>query len=61
MRRGSVQTRLVALVFGFLIVGAGSVLAQQPVDLELVLAADGSGSIYDEELRLQREGYARAE
>ncbi|HSK42009.1 MAG TPA: DUF1194 domain-containing protein [Arenibaculum sp.] len=32
----------------------------QAVDLELVLAADGSGSIDDEELKLQREGYARA-
>ncbi|HEV7368139.1 DUF1194 domain-containing protein [Arenibaculum sp.] len=31
-----------------------------PVDLELVLAADGSGSIDDEELRFQREGYAAA-
>lgn len=30
------------------------------VDLELVLAADGSGSIDDGEMRLQREGYARA-
>ena len=30
------------------------------VDLELVLAADGSGSIDDQELRLQREGYAAA-
>ncbi|MBT6404242.1 MAG: DUF1194 domain-containing protein [Rhodospirillaceae bacterium] len=35
-------------------------MAQEQVDLELVLAADGSGSIDDEELRLQREGYARA-
>ena len=34
--------------------------AQEPVDLELVLAADGSGSIDDAELRLQREGYANA-
>jgi hypothetical protein len=34
--------------------------AAEEVDLELVLAADGSGSIDDEELRLQREGYARA-
>ena len=34
--------------------------AQEPVDLELVLAADGSGSIDDAELALQREGYARA-
>jgi hypothetical protein len=30
------------------------------VDLELVLAADGSGSIDDQELRLQRDGYAAA-
>lgn len=30
------------------------------VDLELVLAADGSGSIDEEELRLQRLGYAKA-
>jgi hypothetical protein len=35
-------------------------LAAEPVDLELVLAADGSGSIDDDELRLQREGYAAA-
>lgn len=34
--------------------------AQETVDLELVLAADGSGSIDDAELALQREGYARA-
>lgn len=34
--------------------------AAEEVDLELVLAADGSGSIDDEELRLQREGYAHA-
>lgn len=30
------------------------------MDLELVLAADGSGSIDDQELALQREGYAAA-
>ena len=30
------------------------------VDLELVFAADGSGSIDNEELRLQRDGYATA-
>ncbi len=34
--------------------------AQIAVDLELVLAADGSGSIDDDELKLQREGYAAA-
>ena len=36
------------------------VSAQEKVDLELVLAADGSGSIDDEELALQRQGYADA-
>ncbi len=36
------------------------VAAGEPVDLELVLAADGSGSIDDEEFRLQRAGYAAA-
>jgi len=32
----------------------------ETVDLELVFAADGSGSIDDDELRLQRDGYAAA-
>jgi hypothetical protein len=32
----------------------------EPVDLELVLAADGSGSIDDDELAVQRRGYAEA-
>ncbi len=34
--------------------------AEAPVDLELVLAADASGSIDTEERRLQRHGYAQA-
>jgi hypothetical protein len=34
--------------------------AAEEVDLELVLAADGSGSIDDDELRLQRDGWANA-
>jgi len=34
--------------------------AAEAVDLELVLAADGSGSIDEDEFRLQREGYAAA-
>ena len=34
--------------------------AQQPVDIELVLAADGSGSIDGQEFELQRAGYAEA-
>ena len=32
----------------------------ESVDLELVFAADGSGSIDDAELRLQRQGWADA-
>jgi hypothetical protein len=32
----------------------------RPVDVELVLAADGSGSIDDDELATQRQGYADA-
>jgi hypothetical protein len=40
---------------------AGSVAARaEPVDVELVIAADGSGSIDADELRLQREGWASA-
>ncbi|MGE4219120.1 MAG: DUF1194 domain-containing protein, partial [Alphaproteobacteria bacterium] len=35
-------------------------VAQQAVDLELVLAADGSGSIDGQEFELQRTGYAEA-
>ncbi len=47
------------LTFLFLgILGAPS--RAQQVDLELVLAADGSGSIDDEELQLQRQGWADA-
>ncbi len=34
--------------------------AAQEVDLELLLLADASGSISDDEIALQREGYARA-
>ena len=41
------------------LVGAGTAFAE-PVDLELVFAADGSGSIDDEELAFQRAGYAAA-
>lgn len=44
-----------------LVAGAATpALAAEAVDLELVLAADGSGSIDDDELRLQRQGYAAA-
>jgi hypothetical protein len=40
--------------------GGGPAGAAEAVDLELVLAADGSGSIDEDELRVQRKGYARA-
>jgi hypothetical protein len=45
-----------------LLAGVVPALAQErrPVDLEIVFAADGSGSIDEEEFRLQREGYAAA-
>ena len=48
-----------ALAVGFLLL-AGRADAAEPVDLELVLAADASGSIDDGEIRLQREGYSAA-
>lgn len=49
----------VALVF-LLLVPHGPASAAETVDLALVLAADVSRSIDDDEFKLQREGYARA-
>lgn len=50
-----------ALVLVLGVFGVAAARAQSvAVDLELVLAADGSGSIDYEELKLQRDGYARA-
>lgn len=43
-----------------LVASVAAAQPKTPVDLELVLAADGSGSIDEDELRLQRDGYARA-
>jgi hypothetical protein len=43
-----------------LALAASSPALAQPVDVELVIAADGSGSIDDDELRLQRDGWAAA-
>lgn len=49
------------LVLGLALSGAAmSHASAEEVDVEIVLAADGSGSIDDDELRLQREGYASA-
>ncbi len=39
---------------------AGAAMADERVDLELVLLADASGSIDDAEIRFQRQGYAAA-
>lgn len=46
--------------FAFAVAGTAPVLATEPVDLELVLAVDISGSIDPEEARLQRQGYVAA-
>ena len=54
MRRLSWGGVLALLLFGALPARA------EAVDLELVFAADGSGSIDDDELRLQRQGWADA-
>jgi hypothetical protein len=51
-------TRLAAPLLALLLL-AGAASAEE-VDVELVLAADGSGSIDDDELALQRQGYADA-
>lgn len=58
----TIRLAVAALVLSLSIaLGAGGpVLGAEPVDLELVLAADGSGSITDRELAFQRQGYADA-
>jgi hypothetical protein len=43
-----------------LMLGLGTAAATEPVDLELVLLADASGSIDADEIRFQRESYALA-
>lgn len=52
--------RCAALFLMLLAFVATPAAAQQSVDVELVLAADGSGSIDDDELAVQRQGYADA-
>ena len=56
MAAGSCRLGLLAA----LLLSVARIAAAEPVDLELVLAADGSGSIDDGEMRLQRRGYADA-
>lgn len=48
------------VLFILLSLAAAPPLRAEPVDIELVFAADGSGSIDDAELRLQRQGWADA-
>ena len=55
-----VTVRRVFLILPLLLFAVAPAAAGEPVDLELVFAADGSGSIDDEELALQRAGYAAA-
>jgi hypothetical protein len=52
--------RRLGLMIAALLLAASPARSGQPVDVELALAADGSGSIDEEELRLQRQGYADA-
>lgn len=49
---------IVVLVFAW--TGLARAQGNRPVDLELILMADGSGSVDHEEFLLQRRGYARA-
>ena len=52
--------RCLCLAVALALVSPIPATAQQKVDLELILLADGSGSIDEEEFLLQRQGYARA-
>ena len=58
MRSGRI--RLCQIVLGFAFVLAGSPARGAPVDLELVLAVDCSGSVDSDEFKLQIQGYAAA-
>jgi hypothetical protein len=58
LRTARILAVCIAVALGFHAEGAQT--APEAVDLELVLAADGSGSIDDYEFRLQRAGYAAA-
>ena len=50
----------VCLALWLVLPGFAPAAAEEKVDVELVLAADGSGSIDDIEFALQRKGFARA-
>ncbi|MBP2294691.1 DUF1194 domain-containing protein [Azospirillum rugosum] len=52
--------RIAGMVLLLTLLAAGAARAEEPVDLELVLAVDVSGSVDPEEARLQRDGYVGA-
>lgn len=52
--------RIAGLVLVLMLLAVGMARADEPVDLELVLAIDVSGSVDPEEARLQRDGYVGA-
>lgn len=54
------RVRLAGALCGVFILAGGAAAQGQAVDLLLALCVDASGSIDQEEFRLQREGYARA-
>ena len=54
------MNRLTIVTFVVLAFAGTRAIAAEPVDLELALGIDVSGSVDDEEARLQREGYIAA-
>lgn len=56
----SISTAICGLGLLIFALSPAPAAAQVEVDLELVFASDGSGSIDDDELRFQRQGYAAA-
>tara|TARA_Y100001936_G_scaffold246262_1_gene289888 strand:- start:49176 stop:49931 length:756 start_codon:yes stop_codon:yes gene_type:complete len=51
-----IAVALCALIF----ISSANAQKRVPVDLELILMADGSGSVDDDEFIIQRQGYAKA-
>jgi hypothetical protein len=60
MRHNISMARTVCICLLLVLLLPHPAAAQQKVDLELILLADGSGSIDEQEFLLQRRGYARA-
>lgn len=56
----SIMLRVLTLALALALGVSLPAAAQERVDLELILMADGSGSVDHEEFLLQRRGYARA-